>query len=245
MEEIKGEQTEADLDYVIADLLSFAVIKSMSEKLKQKYDHLDVLINNAGAVFSVDRILTEDGEERTFQLNVFAPFLLSHLLLPLLQNSKSGRIVFESSAAHSVARKPNFDDMKCEKEYGSQGNYCLSKLYLNWMVGRFCKYLQEKNISNVTANITHPGIVMSQFGQNVNKGFIVNTIYKLGAWFATNADDGCKSEVYLVVSDELEGVTGKYYSEKWKESQPSNRWYSEENEQKLWDYCLSVYEKYM
>lgn len=122
IEEIKTEIKDADLDSAVADLLSFKQIKTMCEELLKKYDHLDVLVNNAGAVFDVQRKLTEDGEERTFQLNVYSPFLLSHLLLPIIQKSKSGRIVFEGSAAHRAARQPDFNDMKCEKEYGGQGN---------------------------------------------------------------------------------------------------------------------------
>jgi len=120
IEEIKSSNKDADLDSAVADLLSFKQIKVMCDVLLKKYDHLDVLLNNAGAVFDVERKLKEDGEERTFQLNVYAPFLLSHLLLPIIQKSKSGRIIFEGSASHKVAREPDFNDMKCEKEYGGQ-----------------------------------------------------------------------------------------------------------------------------
>ena len=75
MEEIKSQNKDADLDSAVADLLSFKQIKTMCDELIQKYDHLDVLVNNAGAVFDVVRKLTEDGEERTFQLNVYFPIL--------------------------------------------------------------------------------------------------------------------------------------------------------------------------
>ena len=75
MEEIKSQNKDADLDSAVADLLSFKQIKIMCDELIQKYDHLDVLVNNAGAVFDVVRKLTEDGEERTFQLNVYFPIL--------------------------------------------------------------------------------------------------------------------------------------------------------------------------
>ena len=119
-------------------------MKIMCGELLKKYDHLDVLVNNAGAVFDVERKLTEDGEERTFQLNVYAPFLLSHLLLPIIQKSKSGRIVFEGSSSHRVSRQPDLNDMKCEKEYDGQGNYNLSKLYLIWIMRHFDKYLKKK-----------------------------------------------------------------------------------------------------
>ena len=83
--ESQNKDTDVDLDYVVGDLLSFQQIKKMADELKQKYEYIDVLINNAGAVFDIERKLTEDKEERTLQLNVFSPFLLTQLLLPLLQ----------------------------------------------------------------------------------------------------------------------------------------------------------------
>ena len=208
----------------------------MCGELLKKYDHLVVLVNNAGAVFDVERKLTEDGEERTFQLNVYAPFLLSHLLLPIIQKSKSGRIVFEGSSSHRVSRQPNLNDMKCEKEYDGQGNYNLSKLYLIWIMRHFDKYLKKKGIHNVTSNTTHPGMVGTNFGHNADKGFIVNMIYKIGWYFSDNIDKGALSEVFLTISPKVEGVTGKYYSNKCEEEEPKEKYYTEENEKKLWDY---------
>lgn len=240
MEEIKTEFKDADLDSAESDLLSFKQIVNMVQSLKEKYDHIDVLINNAGAVFDNQRKLTEDKEERTFQLNVFSPFLLSHLLLPLLQKSKSGRIIFEGSSAHSASRRPDFNDMKCDKNYGAQGNYNLSKLYVIWVVRYFAKFLKKKGINNVTINTTHPGFVGSQFGQNADKGFLVNIIYKIGWYFSDTVDKGAISEVFLATSPKVEGVSGKYFSNKCEEEQPKEKYYSLENEKKIWDYCVEV-----
>ncbi len=245
MEEIKAENKDADLDSAIADLLSFKQIKIMCDELLKKYDHLDVLVNNAGAVFDVQRKLTEDGEERTFQLNVYAPFLLSHLLLPIIKKSKSGRIVFEGSAAHRAARQPDLDDMKCEKEYGGQGNYNLSKLYLIWLMRHFDKYLKKRGINNVTSNATHPGMVGTNFGHNADKGFLVNMIYKIGWYFSDTIDKGALSEVFLATSPTVEGVSGKFYSNKCEEEQPKEKYYTEENEKKLWDYCVQICKPYV
>ncbi|MHC6178319.1 SDR family NAD(P)-dependent oxidoreductase [Clostridium sp. JNZ X4-2] len=76
VEEIKAETKGADVDMLLCNLLSFKNIKRMTDEFYKKHDHLDVLINNAEAVFSKERVLTEDGEERTFQLNVFSPLLV-------------------------------------------------------------------------------------------------------------------------------------------------------------------------
>lgn len=244
VKEIKSATNNQDVDILICDLLSFKDIKRMADDFYRTYNHLDVLIHNAGAVFSNERVLTEDGEERTFQLNVFSPFLLTHLLLPALQKSQSARVVLESSASHAAARKPDFTDMKSTKTYGAQGNYSLSKLYAIWMGQRFAAFLKANAIHHVTFNVTHPGAVATSFGQNENKGFIVNAIYKIALPFVSKPEDGAKSEIYLASSPEVEGVSGKYYSHKCKEDQPNPRHYSQENEKAIWDYCEKVTRAY-
>lgn len=247
VDEIKAKTGNENIDVAIADLLSFKAIKEMVDDLCKKYNHLDVLINNAGAVFSTERVLTEDDEERTLQLNVYAPFLLTHLLLPLLQKSESARVIFESSAAHAVSRKPDFNDMKCEKRYDAQGNYCLSKLLVIWIMQYFVKYLKDNHIDNITMNATHPGMVKTKFGQDGKKGFIVDLIYsisyKLG--LGDSVEDGAKSEIYLATSPEVDHITGKFYSQKCVQDTPKQKHYSEENEKAIWDYCMKICAKYM
>ncbi|MEJ8305162.1 SDR family oxidoreductase [Saccharibacillus sacchari] len=245
MKEIKAETQNADLDILLCNLLSFADIKRMTDEFYRKYDRLDVLINNAGAVFSTERQLTEDGQERTFQLNVFAPFLLTRLLLPALRKSRSARVIIESSASHSSARKPDFEDMTSEKDYGAQPNYSLSKLYAIWMGQYFAKFLNRENIRNVTVNITHPGAVATDFGQNEKKGFMVDLIYKVALRFMAKPEDGAKSEIYLATSPEVEGVSGKYFSHQCKEDTPNPKHYSLENEKKLWTYCEKATQAYL
>lgn len=246
VEGILAQHRDADVDYVLADLLSMKSVKTMADELAARYDHIDVLVNNAGAVFSNEWVLTEDGLERTMQLNVVSPFLLSHLLLPLLRRSRSARIVFEASSAHNASRKPDFDDMTSEKSYNAQGNYNLSKLYIIWVMQRFARYLKEQGITNVTANATHPGMAATQFGQNVKKGFWVDAIYKvsLKLGLMSSIADGARSEIFMAVSPDVEGLSGKYYSNKCREEQPSQKHYSEENEQRIWDYCMKVTEDY-
>ncbi|MGI6104767.1 MAG: SDR family NAD(P)-dependent oxidoreductase [Raoultibacter sp.] len=246
IEELEAQNALADFEYIIADLLSFKAIQSMAQEFVKRFDHLDVLINNAGAVFSNERVLTVDGEEQTFQLNVFAPFLLTYLLLPSLQKSDSSRVVIEASAAHGAARKPDFSDMRSDKVYAAQSNYSLSKLYAIWMGQHFARYLLENSINNVTVNITHPGTVASSFGQGTKKGFVNDLIYNVvGPIIATSPEEGAKSEVFLATSPSVEGVSGKYYSNKCEEDKPNQKYYSAENEKKLWDYCMKVCDPFL
>ncbi|MHC6178318.1 Rossmann-fold NAD(P)-binding domain-containing protein [Clostridium sp. JNZ X4-2] len=171
--------------------------------------------------------------------------MLTHLLLPALQKSKSARIIIEASSAHAASRKPDFDDIKSEKKYGAQPNYSLSKLYAIWMGQRFAKELKEKGIHNVTFNITHPGAVATTFGQNEKKGLMIDIIYKVGLLFMSKPEDGAKSEIYLASSPKVEGVSGKFFSHKCKEDKPNDKYYSAENEQKLWNYCKKVTKAYL
>lgn len=244
IDEIKNLIPTANLDFLICNLLSFKDIKKMCENFYKKYTHLDVLIHNAGAVFSKERLLTEDNQERTLQLNVFSPFLLTNLLLPALQNSKSSRIIMVSSASHSASRQPNFNDMLSKEQYGSQSNYSLSKLYVIWIGQHFSKILKEREITNVTCNITHPGAVATTFGQNEKKGFLIDIIYKIGLLFMSSPEKGARSEIYLASSPSLENVTGKFYSHKCKLTTPNPKYYSKDNEQLLWNYCENITRDY-
>lgn len=245
VEELKRNTGNNNITYVLANLLSFSEIQKMANEIKQKYTHLDVLINNAGAVFSKERKLTIDGEEQTMQLNVFAPFLLSRLLLPLLQKSQSARIIIESSAAHSTARKPDFNDMKSEKNYGAQENYSLSKLYVIWMAQRFNKFLQNEKINNVTINVTHPGAAATSFGQNVDKGFFTNLIYKFSLLFMSKPETAARSEIFLATSPKVEGISGKYFDNKGRQTKPNKRHYTKENEELIWKYCNKICQSYL
>ncbi|MDR1644487.1 MAG: SDR family NAD(P)-dependent oxidoreductase, partial [Tannerellaceae bacterium] len=92
-EEIKAESGNDKIEYLTADFLSFAEIRRFADNIKQKYDHLDVLVNNAGAQFTDKRETTNEGHEKTMVINVFAPFLLTTLLLDLLKKSPSARVV--------------------------------------------------------------------------------------------------------------------------------------------------------
>lgn len=130
--QIIAETGNNDIDILIADLLSLADIKRASEEIKNKYSRLDVLINNAGAFFGKVRETTKEGFEKTITLNLFAPFLLTQLLLEVLEKSPSARIINLSSAMHKRGGKPDFNDFQLENNYKPDRAYGLSKLYLIW-----------------------------------------------------------------------------------------------------------------
>ncbi|MFA9457316.1 SDR family NAD(P)-dependent oxidoreductase [Halalkalibacter sp. AB-rgal2] len=198
--EIKSETGNNNVDTIIADLFSFADVKRMSEEFKVRYERLDVLINNAGALFGKYRETTTVGLEKTMVLNVFSPLLLTEFLLDVLEKSPSARIINTSSATHKIAEKPNFSDMQHEKNYSSTGAYPLSKLYTIWLTRHLAVELKKRGLKKITANVLNPGVVATRFGQDSDKGFINNMIFKIALLFMTKPDEGAATTVYLATS---------------------------------------------
>jgi NAD(P)-dependent dehydrogenase (short-subunit alcohol dehydrogenase family) len=244
-EEIKSETGNSKIDIIIADLLSFPAIKSMADEVKKRYDRLDVLINNAGAIFGKIRETTADGLEKTITLNLFAPFLLTELLLDVLAKSPSSRIINLSSAMHKRGGKPDFNDFQLKKNYNPARAYGLSKLYLIWITRYLAAELKERGITNITVNASHPGAAATNFGRDADKGFLTNLIFKLASHVVDKPEKGAMTSIYLATSPEVEGVTGKFFGNREKEEKADDKYYSVENEKTVWDYCKKVTDKYI
>ena len=249
--EIKELTKNNNIDYVIADLFSLESVRKMVEEIKENYTHLDVLINNAGAVFDVERVETVDGVERTLALNTISPTLLAELLVDHIAKSEEGRIIYTVSEAHRMIPKVDINDINFENEKDPQARYGKSKLFMIWLARKQAKLLKERGINNITVNVGHPGMVATNFGQNSNKGFLNNLIYgtmivlyKMGIKLASSVEDGAKTTIYLATSNEVKRVTGKYFGNS-KEEKPSEKYYSLENEQRIWDYTMDKIRKYM
>ncbi len=244
-EEIKSETGNDKVDYVIADLLLLSDVKRMAEEFKKKYNSLDILINNAGAFFNKQRETTKEGFEKTITLNLFAPFLLTQQLLDALKKSPSARIINLSSAMHKRGGKPDFNDFQLEKSYQPARAYGLSKLYLIWVTRHLAKQLKEKGMTNITVNASHPGAVATNFGQDADKGFLINLIFRMALLFMDKPEQGARTSIYLATSAEVENVTGKFFNNREKEEQADDKYYSAENEKIVWDYCMNIVRPYL
>ncbi|MDR2083766.1 MAG: SDR family NAD(P)-dependent oxidoreductase [Bacteroidales bacterium] len=242
--EIKTETGNKNIDMFTADFLSLAEIKRFADTIKKKYDHLDVLINNAGAQFTNKREITADGHEKTMMINVFAPFLLTTLLLNLLKKSPSARVVTVSSAAHGMSGKPYLDDIELKNHYSMSRAYGLSKLYIIWVMRHFVTEMKKERINNITFNSVHPGSVRTNLARESSASFMYRIIMFLWQPMLISLTKGAKSSIETAISPELEGVTGKYFGPKGEEK-PNEKYYSLENEQKIWDYCKKVTEDYI
>ena len=157
-----------DVSMITADFSLLSEVAKFADKVKAQVDHLDVLYNNAGGQFGEEREVTTEGHEKTFAINMLAPFLLTKLLLPLLEKSASARIVTQSSESYQQSGDPILDDIELKNHYSFGAAYGLSKLYVWWVMREFAKRLKENNVQNVSVNTVEPGTALSTGLQRVS-----------------------------------------------------------------------------
>ena len=229
---------------VIADLLSFEDVKRMADEVMQKYDHLDVLINNAGNQFGGTREVTKDGYEKTMMVNTFSPFLLTFLLLGHLNKSNEGRVVTVTSASHNQGGKPYMDDIELEKHYSYMKVYGVSKLYIIWIMRHFVRYCKKNGINNVTFNCVHPGSAKTNLGNTGNRPVAMKILFYVWQVFMTSVEKGAEPTLFAATSDEMFGMNDKYIGPKAYEK-ASEQYYSLENERIIWVYCFRIAKPYI
>ncbi|HME02603.1 MAG TPA: SDR family oxidoreductase [Solirubrobacteraceae bacterium] len=182
----------------VADLMLMSEVRRLAEELDERYDHIDVLANNAGALFG-SRRETSEGLERTFALNHLAPFLLTNLLRGKLAG---GRVLTTASDAHTGGRL-DLDDLQSEHRYGAMRVYGTSKL---------CNILFTRELARrapeLHANCFHPGVVRTGFGKNENG--IWRLLTTLAGPFLRSPERGARSLVWLAVADQAASLDGEY-----------------------------------
>ena len=146
---------------LVCDLSSQASVRRLAAEVLARYPRLDVLANNAGAVYR-ERQLTTDGIEQTWAVNHLAPFLLTTLLLDRLKDSAPARIITTASEAHQGAHIP-FSDLNAERSYRSFGRYGETKLANILFTLELARRLEG---TEVTAKCFHPGLVATGFNRN-------------------------------------------------------------------------------
>jgi NAD(P)-dependent dehydrogenase (short-subunit alcohol dehydrogenase family) len=218
-----------DVDVLIADVSSQSDVRRVAQEILQRYATLDVLINNAGAIYS-SRQLTPDGVERTWAVNHLAPFLLTTLLLDRLTASAPARVITTSSAAHFGAQIP-FDDLNAEHGYSNMGygRYGESKLANILFTVELATRLEG---TGVTANCFHPGFVATGF--NYNNGILMRLGMAVGHLFARSPDKGAETLVWLADSPEVSGTSGAYFMDK-QVKRPSPAGRDPDSARRLWE----------
>jgi len=204
---IREETGKDAADALLADLTSQSQVRRLAEQVRARHPRLDVLLNNAGAIFE-KRSETVDGIERTFALNHLAYFLLTNLLLDNLKAAGAARVVNVSSEAHKIAaRGINFDDIEGKKKYGPWVAYGQSKLANILFSNELARRLEG---TGATSNALHPGIVSSSFSEgNGTLGWILRRMY---AVVGISSGTGAKTSIHLAASPDVEGVAGGYFA---------------------------------
>ena len=217
-EEIARTTGSDQLDLFIADLSSQKQVRKLAAEIVERHERLHVLINNAGT-FEVERGLTEDGLETTFAVNYLAPFLLTHELLELLDESSPSRIINVASIAHLNA-KVDWNNLQGERWYDGFQAYALSKLGIVLFTFELAERLKA---TVVTANCLHPGVIKTKL---LRAGF--------GDYPGSPPEKGARTPIYLASSPEVEGVSGDYFME-CRPVKSSSLSYNKDLQKRFWE----------
>ena len=233
LDEIQRSTGNPLVDYLVADLSVLDQVRRVAKEYQARYDRLDVLINNAGGFFW-SRQVSADGFEMTLALNHLSPFLLTNLLLDLLNSSAPARIVNVSSGAHPGA-KPDLDDLQMEQgRYSGFQAYSRSKLYNLWFTYELARRLSEAQgeDTQVTVNAVHPGWINTSLntGNTGCIGWLMKPIVSLAA---KDPQVGAERVMHVATSPELEGVSGQYFVDK-QATRSSDESYDQEKARRMW-----------
>lgn len=187
-----------------ADLSTIAEMKRVAGEIASAEPRVDVLINNAGALFS-SRQVTTDGIEMTFATNHMSYFVVTLGLEERLRSTPGGRVVNTSSDAHKGAHL-DFNDLQSPKGYRGFPVYGRSKL-CNIL---FTRELARKWVdTGVTVNCLHPGFVSTRFGDH--SGGMFQRVVQVAKLFAISPEQGAETIIYLATSDDVAKQSGKYF----------------------------------
>jgi len=223
---------------VRCDFASLGSVRQAARELLERFPEIHVLVNNAGAVH-MERAVTVDGHERTFQVNHLGPYLLTRSVLPSIlraaRSERHARIVNVASMMHASATI-DWDDLHSAKStYVGLRTYGVTKLMNVMFTNALARRLIEPNV-DVTS--LHPGVIASGFGSN-NKGWMGFGV-RVVAPFLTTPEKGARTSIHLASAPDVEGVTGKYFDERSREI-PSSALSRDENAQeKLWQLSESL-----
>jgi retinol dehydrogenase-12 len=195
---------ELGADAIRADLQLIADARRAAAEFRDRYARLDVLVNNAGALFG-QRQVTAEGLERTFALNHMAYFTLTTALLDLLRASSPARVISVSSEAARGGRI-DFADLQMNRRYLGIRQYCNTKLMNLLFAFELSRRLQG---SGVTSNAVHPGAIASGFAMQDAGWYGVLT--RLARPFLIGEEKGARTQIWAASDPSLENVTGRYF----------------------------------
>ncbi len=235
--EIQAQTGSEQIDWLLGDLSSMQEVRRIADEFRARHNRLDVLLNNAGAVFSEFR-RSADGFEMTFALNHLSYYLLTHLLLDMLRatagDQGEARIINVSSMAHQNATM-RLDNLREASGYSFMNSYGASKLMNVLFTYELARRLED---APITVNAVHPGLVRTRFGHDTARvwSFLIKVLQR---FFAISPQKGAETLVYLATSPDAAGISGKYWVKK-RQKQSSDNSYDREQQRQLWQYSAEV-----
>ena len=217
-----------------ADLLQLAEVKQVAADIAAAEPRVDVLLNNAGAMFAWRKI-TSDGFERTFALNHVAPFVLTHGLRERLFAAAPARVINTAGALHHLATL-HLEDLRLEHRYCAFYAYAHAKLCCVLFTRELARRWASKH---VTANCVHPGEVSTSFGSQA--GGLIPYAFAVIHLFGSSPERGASRLVRLASAREYTGTSGRYF---YKEqlARPNPQAEDDENAERLWQLTAKLAE---
>lgn len=237
IQRIRNKSPEASLDFLAADLSSLEQVRKIAILFKEHYNHLDVLINNAGGFF-LWRQTSQDNLEMTMAVNHLAHFVLTLMILPQMKQSPSARIVNVASNAHLSWAQLKPGKFEIPDKYSGFAAYGYSKLANILFTYELARRLAG---TKIIVNALHPGFVATRIG--MNNGWLVSMLMKLQQKSKVlkqrTTEEGAETSIYLATSPNVEGVTGKYFID-CKEVRSSPLSYDEQLAKSLWEWSVQI-----
>ena len=199
--EIRRRAPRARVEVLTADLSRLGQVRTLAAQVQDRYDRLDVLVNNAG-VAKFHRELTPDGLGVTFATNHLGPFLPANLLLDHLRRSAPARVITVSSDQHKRQRSVPWGDLEHRRECSYKASKLLNILFTYELARRLVGI-------GVTANCLSPGFVRTNLGREATGAFRV--FLRLARPFQSSPEAGAQTSVYLATSPEVAKVSGRYF----------------------------------
>jgi NAD(P)-dependent dehydrogenase (short-subunit alcohol dehydrogenase family) len=221
LEDVRAQTGSTSLHVMQLDLASLASVRAFAAAFIAKFTRLDVLVANAG-VMTAKRQLTADGLEMNFGVNHVGHFLLTALLLPLLETSAPSRIVVVSSNMHPSG-KFDFGDLAMEKSWA--GSYPRSKLANMLFVRALAKRLDG---TKVVVNGLHPGVISTSLARDYSAA-----IRLMAKWFFKSPEQGARTSLYLASAPQVAGISGRYFVNE-KEQRPGAAALDDALAEQLW-----------
>jgi NAD(P)-dependent dehydrogenase (short-subunit alcohol dehydrogenase family) len=215
--DLAAQAPGARIELLIADLASLAEVRRLAAEIKQRYQRLDILINNAG-LMADRRELTVDGFEKVMAVNYLAPFLLTLELIDLVKRSAPARIVNVGSTLSDRALI-DLDDLQSERRFTLFGAYAQSKLALLLFTVELARRLEG---SNVAVNVVHPGGVATNILRLSGwLGGVVDVLRPVLRLALLSPEAGAKTTLHVALAPELASVSGRYFKPPGQEAAPN------------------------